>query len=368
MVVVPWEVTPGGFSSTNVVSGKSELGVLRLTTEEGVEGNAFVGSGSQDQPRLDASLARSIGYLQDILVGADAMRREHLWHRLAEMAGRRGARMHASLAMAADVALWDAAGKSLGAPIYQLLGGFREKVPAYASGPYYSDAESYTEEAATYQQKGFSAYKIHPGERPARQAAELCRRVRETVGPEMGLMLDWGSGPGDYHEALQMGRTLEELDFLWFEDPVPFWQLENLVELTRRLDVPIALHDYVQPLTNPLVNYITAGAGKILRSDTAKEGITGLRKLAALCEHHGLKLEPHHGANSLMNVADLHVILSVRNCDFYEHIVPEEWHQFGLVDEVKVDEDGYVHAPSAPGLGMEIDWPMIEGRQLAIVG
>jgi L-alanine-DL-glutamate epimerase-like enolase superfamily enzyme len=73
---------------------------------------------------------------------------------------------------------------------------------------------------------------------------------------------------------------------------------------------------------------------KILGSDTVKEGITGLRKLAALCEQHGLKLEPY-GANSLMNAADLHVILSIRNCDLYGHIVPEEWHQHGLVDEIK---------------------------------
>ena len=105
---------------------------------------------------------------------------------------------------------------------------------------------------------------------------------------------------------------------------------------------------------------------KILGSDTVKEGITGLRKLVVSCEHHCLRLEPY-GANSLMNAADLRVILSNRNRDLYGHIVPEEWHLHGLVDEIKVDEEGYVHAPSSLGLGMEVDWPMIERRQVAAV-
>ncbi|MDP3063225.1 MAG: enolase C-terminal domain-like protein [Chloroflexota bacterium] len=367
--VMRWQHPALGFFEQSPCLGQSEMAVLRIQSHDGVEGNAFIGSSFAARPSmLESSLPFEMGWIRELLLGADAMFRESLWHTMVDYGVRRGGQAKTATLMAADVALWDLVGKTLGAPIYQLLGGFRDKVLAYASSPYHGDAQAYVEEALQYKERGFKAYKIHPGKRPAREAIELCRKVREAVGPEMSLMLDWGSGPGEYSQALQVGRALEGLEFCWFEDPVPFWELENLVDLAKRIDVPIALHDYIQPLLNPLVNYLTRGAGKILRSDSVKHGITGLRKVAALCEEHGLRLEPHHGGNSLMNVANLHILWSISNAQFFEHIIPPEWHQFGLKRDIEVDRDGCVSAPDAPGLGFEVDWEIVEGHRIATVG
>jgi L-alanine-DL-glutamate epimerase-like enolase superfamily enzyme len=195
----------------------------------------------------------------------------------------------------------------------------------------------------------------------------LCEAVRTAVGGEMKLMLDTGLDPCSLQDALKIGRALEQLDFHWYEDPLQWSDIENYVELTHRLDVPIAVQDFVEPRQCPLHVYITRRAGRIIRSDAPKDGITGLKKLASVCEAHGLNLELHHGGNSLANAANLHIILSSPNCEFFEHIVPEEWHQFGLMEDLSVDGEGYVHAPDKPGLGFEIDWKLIRSLKPRIL-
>ncbi|MDB5873389.1 MAG: Mandelate racemase/muconate lactonizing enzyme-like protein [Ramlibacter sp.] len=365
--VVRWDHPAYSFShnATYTAHGKSELAVIRVTTSEGIEGNAFWGTFHRDNTGTATLVKAVLPGIKAALIGADPFQREQLWARFAGMA--RYNELSWRWLNAIDVALWDIAGKAAGLPVYQLLGGYRDKILAYASGADYDDAGAYIEEALKYKSQGLRAYKIHGGSRGPLAMIALCEKVRNAVGSDMDLMLDTGTDPCTLAAALEIGRALERLRFRWYEEPMPWWQIDNYAELSSRLDIPVALHDSAEPRVFPLLTYIKAKAGSIIRSDAPRDGITGLKKLASICEAHGLNIEIHHGGNSLGNVANLHVIMAIPNTHFYEHVVPEAWHQFGLKVDIKVDREGYVHAPDKPGLGYEIDWEKLRSLDAQVV-
>jgi L-alanine-DL-glutamate epimerase-like enolase superfamily enzyme len=98
-----------------------------------------------------------------------------------------------------------------------------------------------------------------------------------------------------------------------------------------------------------------------------KGGITALIKTAHLAEAFGMNFEVHHGGNSLNNVANLHVIMAIRNCEYFEVLLPAGAQKYGLVQDIEVDRDGLVHAPDAPGLGYKIDLELIERSKVAVL-
>jgi L-alanine-DL-glutamate epimerase-like enolase superfamily enzyme len=87
--------------------------------------------------------------------------------------------------------------------------------------------------------------------------------------------------------------------------------------------------------------------------------------LCALAEGFGLNCEIGTAANSLLNAANLHVIFSVTNCDYFEYWMPQAAHQFGLVEDIKLNERGVIEAPTLPGLGYELDWEWIKSNRVA---
>jgi L-alanine-DL-glutamate epimerase-like enolase superfamily enzyme len=116
------------------------------------------------------------------------------------------------------------------------------------------------------------------------------------------------------------------------------------------------------------VPWILNRATDYLRGDVAvKGGITALVKTAHLAEAFGMNFEVHHGGNSLNNVANLHVIMAIRNCEYFEVLLPAGAQKYGLVQDIEVDRGGLVHAPDAPGLGYEIDLGLIERNKVAVL-
>ncbi len=170
----------------------------------------------------------------------------------------------------------------------------------------------------------------------------------------------------DYPEALKVGRALEELDFLWYEDPLGEWSIPSYVKLKAKLDVPIMATELPFAGFEMYAPWIHAQATDYLRGDVAfKGGITTMLKTAHLAEAFGMNYEVHHGSNSLNNVADLHVSMAIRNCEYYEHLLPEAIIKYGIVNDIEPDRDGLVHAPMKPGLGVEIDFDLIKRKQTA---
>ena len=90
-------------------------------------------------------------------------------------------------------------------------------------------------------------------------------------------------------------------------------------------------------------------------------------KTAHLAEAFRMNFEVHHGGNSLNNIANLHVIMAIRNTEFFEVLLPDAMQKYGLADDITVDCDGLVHAPTEPGLGAQIDFDLIERKKVGVL-
>ena len=290
---------------TGRFSGASQLGLVTISTDDGIDGHAFLGSAyhsaTHDGPGL-------IQYLKPIVMGQNPLDRERLYHALWKRS--RTATVRAIGAM--DIALWDIAGKAAGMPIHQLLGSYRASVPAYASSQVLDAPQAYAEQAAQIKAKGWQAYKIHPPQN-WREDIKVCEAVRKAVGDDHILMLDsiWSY---EYEAALRVGRAIEDMNYYWYEDPLADQDIYNCVKLREKLDIPLMATEWPATGFDSYATWLVQRATDFLRGDVAiKGGITTLIKTAHLAEAFHMKYEVHHGGNSLNNVANLHVIMAIKN-------------------------------------------------------
>lgn len=340
-------------------SNTSDLGLLAIETDAGLVGHAFLGTSSNPASLDGPGLIR---FLKPVVMGADPLERERLWQAL----WRRSRAASIRAIGAVDVALWDIAGKAAGLPIHRLLGSYRDRVPAYASSEVHRTREAYVEQALSFREAGWPAYKIHPPQSWPEDIA-VCRAVRKAVGDDYRLMLD-STWSYRYEEALRVGRAIEDLGFYWYEDPLADQDLYNYIKLKEKLDIPILATEFPIGGLDSYAPWILHRATDFLRGDVAvKGGITTLLKTAHLAEAFRLNFEVHHGGNSLNNFANLHVILAIRNCEYFEVLLPDAMQKYGLAEDIAVGRDGFVQAPTKPGLGAEIDFALIERKKTGVL-
>ena len=344
---------------TGKFGGSSQLGLLRIETDQGLTGHAFLGSSSRGANMDGQSL---IAYLKPIVMGQNPFERERLYKLMY-----RRARMTTLRAIGAvDVALWDIAGQAAGLPICDLIGRYRSSIPAYASSAVLPSAQAYAQEAAQIRDAGWAAYKIHPPTNPV-EDIKVCKAVREAVGDDYQLMLD-STWAYDYPQALRVGLAIQDLGFYWYEDPLDEEDQTNYVKLRQKLNIPIMATEYSPGGLYSYAPWLMAQATDYLRGDVAvKGGITGILKAAHLAEAFKMNYEIHHGGNSLNNVANLHVTMAIPNCELFEVLLPSEAQKYGLIDEPAPDANGLVYAIEKPGLGAEIDFALIEKKKVAVL-
>jgi len=344
---------------TGAFGGESQLGLVTIATDAGVEGHAFLGSAMRGAHLDGQSL---IQFLKPLVLGQDPLERERLFQAMWQKNRQTTYRAIGAV----DVALWDIAGKAAGLPIHRLLGSYRTRVPAYASSAVLPDPGAYAEEAARFKAAGWTAYKIHPPTEPAIDI-EVCRGVRRAVGDDFTVMLD-STWAYQYPEALRVGRAIEELGFYWYEDPLADDDLLSYVKLKQHLTIPILATEYAPGGLTAYAPWLVHQATDFLRGDVAvKGGITALVKAAHLAEAFHMNYEIHHGGNSLNNVANLHVTMAIRNCEFFEVLLPAGAQKYGLAEDIEVDRTGMVQAFERPGLGAAIDFDLIERKKLAVL-
>lgn len=340
-------------------SGEVEQGVLRLLTDEGIEGNCFVGNfrtGGQ------SDISQIIAIIKPEILGRECTDREWLWSRLGILQRRKGLSMTAWAAV--DVAMWDATGKLAGMPIYKLLGQKRSETEVYATyPPRHNSMDGYVAESSEIVSSGFRAYKIHPGVMSEKNVKEMVTAVRAEVGKEIKLMLDPNNNY-DFRKALAIGRSLDENGFYWYEDPVPWWDKEAISELKNLIGVPLCMSDTAPDQFRYGAAMIKDNSLRFVRGTAYKLGITGLKKLCSLAEGFGMNCEIGTAQNSYMNAANLHVIFSVENCDFFEYWMPQEAHQFGFKEDVRLTGSGMIEAPNKAGIGYEVDWDWINAHKI----
>jgi L-alanine-DL-glutamate epimerase-like enolase superfamily enzyme len=360
LTMVAWAIPKGSYPGQAVsFGGDKELAVITVSTDEGIDGYSFLGSAMWSAADNAGPL---LTYLKPVLIGQNPLDIGRLWHALWRC------NRFASLAAigALDIALWDIAGKVANMPIHRLLGTCRESAPAYPSSAFMPAPQDYAKEALYYKSQGWKAYKIHPHAKPD-EDIEISRAVRKAVGDDMVLMLDscWAYG---YEDAVRVGRAIEELDYYWYEDPLPEDDIYNYVKLRQKLDIPILATEYTPGGLYGLTQFILQGATDILRGDVkVKGGITALVKICHLAEAFRMKCEIHHGGNSLNNVANLHVTMAVNNCEYFEVLLPDVAQKYGLVQDIEVDRQGLVHAPEKPGLGYDIDWDLVKSKTTRVL-
>lgn len=336
----------------------SSQGLVRIFTDEGIEGDAMVDSVTA------FAFARLFVDDKEELIGLDPFDREKIEKRFSSWPYN-WRLIHNSVLSALDICLWDIAGKALNLPIYKIIGGCRDKILAYASTQHYAREEDFIDIVRKCVDGGYKAIKIHPYQ-DWEKDIELCRVVRNEVGDEITLMLD-PVGVYNRYRALKVGREIENLDFYWYEDPMPTTDIEGLTELCASLDIEVLIGEYIWNLSDYGV-YIEKHATDALRCVAEKVGgITGMLKIAHLAEAYGMKCEPHSWGNVTQQAAHLHVMLAIENCDFFELPVPEGAFDLGFLDNIRIDDEGYVLAPKKPGLGYEIDWETIEKEAVKVL-
>lgn len=323
----------------------STVGVLRIGTDAGVEGVAFVGRPGADL-MLDDLIDR---HLQDLLVGKDPLQREQLWHEVWEL--DRIEELPLPLLGVIDIALWDLAGRAAGLPTWQLMGGFRQSIPAYASTSTFATVSEFLDVATQCLELGFPAIKLHAwGD--ARADADLCRRLREHVGDAVPLMYD-GSAAFDLADAIYLGKALSDADYLWYEEPMREFSISAYGQLARSVDVPLLVAETSDGAHMNSADFIAAGAatfgvrtGAVLRG-----GFTGALRTAHLADAFRLRAEVHGP-----DMTSRHLCMAISNTTYFEAMVTSVHVRRPNV----VDDNGLVHAPRSVGVALPagLEYPL----------
>ena len=359
--LIPFRRPLGGKAADVMIKGQSllphitEFVAIRVSTDEGVTGESLSLGGGLGMAHYLATT------IKPLLIGRDPAQREAIWQDMWELNRLWFTPLFAIGIM--DVALWDLYGKIVGQPVHELLGGYRTKLPTYASSMTKPRVEDFVEEALKYKERGYHGYKLHVVGRPA-EDIKACEAVRKAVGDDWALMIDVVAAYNQT-EALRVGRALEELGFVWYEEPLRDYDIHGYKMLAAALDIPILAVEVNEGSIFTMPEYITDRAIDILRADVAfKGGVGPVRKSAALAEAFGLNLEVHNNANQVLEAANLAVAVSIKNTTYYEQLVPESLFQFGVEEFIRIDAEGYAHVPQGPGFGMKIDWDFVNKYKL----
>ena len=342
---VEWERGPYHWRDGIMPSGPvGRAALLRILTDEGIEGLSPCGG--------DANVEE----IKWHLVGADPLDRERIWQHFWR--NLRTSRLGFAIGPV-DCALWDLFGKVSHMPVYRLLGGMRDLIPAYASTVTLDSLEEYMDLAEVCLQKGYRAIKLHAWGR-LEQDAELCRALRQKVGNDIVLMYDASSMFNVFEDAVWFGRQLEEQGFYWYEEPMDHFNVTALARLADELDIPLAVAEATHGGPWDALAHIRAGAADIILTgplDAYKGGFTGVLKTAHICEGFGVMCAIHGSS-----IACLHAACAIYSTRYFERLVPETYYAPpGIMDaSTEIDDEGYARPWDKPGLGIEVDWDWVE--------
>jgi L-alanine-DL-glutamate epimerase-like enolase superfamily enzyme len=274
-----------------------------------------------------------------------------------------------------DVCLWDILGKAVDRPIYKLLGGTKTRVMAYASSQHLPYVEDFAPDVLKARAAGIRGYKIHPGGGQSANAQprasyighmEEIRQVRKAVGDDYPLMFDPVQGYNVF-SALKVGRLLEDQGYIAFEDPIPTTDIEGLIVLARALDVPLNIGEFIMNM-NGFADYIKRDALDIVRfiADNIG-GITGGVRVCQLAAAFGMECQPHNWGNVMDLAVHFQLELAADNNYWFEMPWPMEYADRAYhKDKFRVDQEGYIHAPTEPGLGYPIDRDALDKMMIRV--
>lgn len=340
--------------------------IAAIVTNSGIEGN-YTLANRYFHPNW--SNFGWLDYAKPLLVGKSVLDLPALtsnWHPRQRRTGQ------SSYHSAIDCCLWDILGKAVNLPIYRVLGAYRDKVRAYASSRHHRTIEEFVTEVKRCKEEGFTAYKVHPPSTPAANNAdyrldmEVLKAVRQAAGDDFTLLHD-PVGVYSREEAIKVGRLCQDLNFVAYEDPIPTTDIDGLVELCDDLDIPIHIGEFIFSIYD-YPEYIRRRALDVVRIIVDNVGgITGAMKVCHLAECFGMEVVPHNWGEIFDHAVHFHVELAMPNCIWFEMTVPQgSGDRPYMKDTVRIAKDGYVYAPTKPGIGYEIDRDVLERMIVSI--
>ncbi|MCS5642391.1 MAG: mandelate racemase/muconate lactonizing enzyme family protein [Dehalococcoidia bacterium] len=328
-----------------------------VETDDGLIGIGEATGGSETQPRVAA-----IQEIKHLVIGMDPRNVHEIFHKLYLTAFLKVTQAMAGI----EMACWDILGKSLGVPVYTLLGGkVRDNVRVYANGWYSGERtpEGFAEKASEVVAKGYTALKFDPfgdahmqmSRKETNEAKALIGAVREAVGDDVDILIEAHDRFSTY-AAIEIGNWLKDYDVTWFETPVLSTDVSALVEVARRIPVRMiagermhAIHEFGEFLSHNVTDVINPeplGVGGIWRS----------LQIAGIAEAHHAEIALHNAESPFKTMVALHIDavtpnVFIQECfdDFLEPWVSEVLSGFLRV------ENGYLRMPDAPGIGVELN-------------
>ena len=342
----------------NYATTKSYSTLVEVETDNGITG---VGE-SITRQGLGATRSLVNELLAPAIVGADPLDIEGIWTKMFNLQRFRGhSKGYFMEAISGvDTAIWDVAGKAIGLPVYKLLLGHNRKTfPAYASSVLLDTPENMTKKAVEWVSQGWTAVKIKVGQGLEGDFA-ACESIRKAVGKDIILTADANSAY-NVAQATLLGRKLEELNFRWFEEPVPPDDLDGYRMLATKLDIPLAAGESEFSLDG-FRQLIESGVRIIQPDESRCGGITGARKVAILCEAMNAEYAPHTGASSAVSLmASLHLAASMPAFSTYEYMMSSNPLATELLlKPIPLMRNNRTSAPDSPGLGIELDPKAVE--------
>jgi D-galactarolactone cycloisomerase len=299
-------------------------------------------------------------HLAPFLIGADPADTERLWsemYGLTRWYGRKGVAMSAIGAV--DIALWDIRAKQLGRPLYQVLGGTRAEVDAYASALLWQDDLAELEaEAERHCAAGFRTMKMRLGRNPDYDRAAVSA-VKAAIGPDRRVAVD-GTHQYSLDEAIQFARFLANHDVAWFEEPFPPEDIDTYAALSRTGLIPVAAGENEFGVQG-FAELLRCGAVDIAQPDASRTGgITEAVRIGELAAASGTAVVTHTWNDAVALLANAHVVAAAATGRMVE--VDQTGNPF--IDSLGVRplrfEGGRLLLPDSPGLGIELDPEVIE--------
>ena len=339
----------------------SGLNLIRIRTDEGI-----TGIGWAHKPQTPGMAKVSQGLLEHFkhqLIGADPFNYRRIWEALwvPKLVGRRG--ITTRFISGIDIALWDLMGKATGRSVHKLLGGFRDRIPAYIAGGYYEEGKGLSGLAAEMEENlglGAKAVKMKIGGASIKVDVERVRVARETIGADVDLMVD-ANCAYSLRDAIKIAGKIERYDIFWFEEPLPPDDYRAHGILARSTAIPIATgeNEYTRYGFRDL---IANDAAAIYNADAqVLGGITEFMNVAALAAAHDLHIAPH-GDQEI----HLHLTAAIANgliVEYYRETVDANRGRI-FQEKLTLDDQGCLTVPDSPGLGVTPNYDFLSRYQI----
>ena len=327
--------------------------LVKVRSAEGVEGIGFCYVGT-----AGASIAKLAvqELLAPLILGQDSDQVEGLWEKMYRemiLHARTGTVMRAISIL--DIAIWDLNARAHNLPLYRHLGCWSvDKVPAYASGGYYLEGKTpknLGEEVASYVRQGFRAVKIKVGRLSPQEEEERVRAARETIGPDVHLMMDINNAWADLPTALLYCRRFEKYDPYWVEEPFSPDDIDNHAKLAAATSIPVATGE-IEAGRWRFKEILEKRAAEILQNDAAVcGGISEWRRITQTAASYSVTVCPHW-----FHDLHVHLVASAPNARYVEFFPDDQVLNFRrLINRQLEVQSGDLLLPRGPGLGFEFD-------------